>query len=416
MTATATLGTEKHFYSAPGLAANSTGAGDRVLVRCLAMVEGSQTDARGKQLSFTPEKLQQIAIASNDLIRSGIDVPFFKDHLYSQDSKIGLVVGPYSCAPITEADLPRTGLEDLLGKYGVFTYVEILGSDNVQLYQQRRIKPVSVGFDFKGGVTGKPLAIFEISAVPFPAIRGASLFALDLNGQLAESAQEEEIHAVVEAFKEVIESINEASPEQLAGRTKDELKQQAIADLSAGLSVRLNMPTSATQPLPTVPISGMQMSTFSLDISRYSEDEQEQFKAHVAAFKPAVPESPEIIQMKAQLTQLTAERDVTTKYSVQKHKADQLNANGQMPASVYNFLFDLPQDELVLVYSATLEKDPVDLVLEAFEKMPKIANFGSMVGGLPVGKSPVRGTQEEEAAEAEAAEFSKVYTPKVSYK
>lgn len=145
-------------------------------VRALCAYEGTFTSMTGAKRKFTPALLQKLADDSNAHLSSGVQAPvFYTNHDYNPKDKAGLIVGPYEAKTITETDLPDPNLTDLVGKFGVFTMIELIREEAIADYDNKLIKPISMSVDWEGEHFTKG-AIYEISLVGFAAIPGAQLF------------------------------------------------------------------------------------------------------------------------------------------------------------------------------------------------------------------------------------------------
>lgn len=144
-----------------------------ITVQGLLIVEGKQTDSEGNTTNYTKKLLKEIVAESNKHRNAGERIPLLegknKDHEYAQGNVIGDVVGAFTLLEITEELLPHPGMTDLIGKMGIFAPIKIAGEENVVKYFDGRLKKLSVG------IAGK--VIWEVSAVVWGAIEGASLYA-----------------------------------------------------------------------------------------------------------------------------------------------------------------------------------------------------------------------------------------------
>ena len=144
--------------------------------KALIFVEGTHKDSMGRTHDFTPARIKTFVDNTNNFIRSGGRLPFQKDHKKTQDFNIGDVEGELYTKVITEADLPNSKYQHLLGKVGVFVdNIVGRGKDVVEQISQGLIKTLSPGLD--------PMteSFIEISATPTPAIIGPALFSKDGN-------------------------------------------------------------------------------------------------------------------------------------------------------------------------------------------------------------------------------------------
>ena len=161
-------------------------------VRALTFVEGTHTDALGKRRTYSQSAIKSYADNSNAWLDSGEEIPIFDSSHdmepggYTNKNKIGLVSGHFSTQIITEEMLPKPQFRDLVGKLGLYADTELTRPDAIANYHRKLIKPISVGM----GSFGKGPQIFEISVVPFGAVRGAMLFSHSL-GAISDDWEED---------------------------------------------------------------------------------------------------------------------------------------------------------------------------------------------------------------------------------
>jgi hypothetical protein len=243
-----------------------------IRVRALAFVEGKQTPVKGRSSTKTAADLSAYAANTNSWIDSGREVPFFESPHdlgadgYSNQNKIGRLE-VFTAQPIAESDIPSDKFKDLIGKTGIFTQAEITRDDAIAKYKKGLIKEISVGL----GDMGNGPQIFEASAVPWGAVRGAMLFghpiiaegededeapkvfALTMEGAIAErsyrdSSADYEIERLSDLLTQVIRSIKTAPDSELIGRDRQQLMAQAINDFSTKL--RQDLGLTALAPVP----------------------------------------------------------------------------------------------------------------------------------------------------------------------
>jgi hypothetical protein len=245
-------------------------------VRALTFVEGTHTDALGKRQTYSQSAIAKYATNSNAWLDSGEEIPIFESPHdlgpggYDNKNKIGLVTGLFSSQMITEEMLPKPQFRDLVGKLGLYADLELTRPDAIANYKRKLIKPISVGL----GSFGKGPQVFEISVVPFGAVRGAMLFshpmvdlsddwedeedfgtpengrkifALTMDGAIAErdsraTMNNYSLERLTETFQRVIQSIKGTTDVELLGRDRQQLLTQAINDLSDRLRAELNVP------------------------------------------------------------------------------------------------------------------------------------------------------------------------------
>lgn len=160
---------------------------DSVTTRVLCIYEGSWTSSGGSTTKYTPALIDKMAAASNDYLDKGNRIPLFDanhdENGYSRKDQIGLVTGPFTTGEITEDLLPHPGMKDeLLGKYALFSEVEIIGEDSVEAYQKGLIKNISIALYLSKGGMFPQYVIYEISCVVWGAVFGASLYSLGVEG------------------------------------------------------------------------------------------------------------------------------------------------------------------------------------------------------------------------------------------
>lgn len=245
-----------------------------IRVRALAFVEGTQTPVKGRASTKTGKQLETYAANTNSWIDSGREVPFFESPHdlgadgYSNQNKIGRLEA-FTAQPIAESDIPSDKFKDLIGKTGIFTQAEITRDDAIAKYRKGLIKEISVGL----GDMGNGPQIFEASAVPWGAVRGAMLFghpiiaegedededeapevfSLTMEGAIAErsyrdSSADYEIERLSDLLTQVIRSIKTAPDSELIGRDRQQLMAQAINDFSTKL--RQDLGLTALAPVP----------------------------------------------------------------------------------------------------------------------------------------------------------------------
>lgn len=265
----------------------ATESGDGLQVPALAFVEGTHVDALGKKRTYSRSALQVYATNSNSWLESGDEIPVFDSPHdlgpdgYSNKNKIGLC-GKFSAQLITPEMLPKPEFSDLVGKLGLYTNVALKRADAIEGYHRKLIKPISVGL----GNVGRGTQVFEMSAVPFGAVRGAMLFshpmsviaaaaddddddqpdlevpessepsepqifALTLEGAIAEKKNNSEmdsyeVEKLTNLFSRVIRAVKGTTETELLGRDRQTLMAQAINDLSDRLRTLLNV--SAIMP------------------------------------------------------------------------------------------------------------------------------------------------------------------------
>lgn len=144
-----------------------------VLVRpALLLTEGEITDSAGRKTTYTRERLDAIAATSNEYCATQ-EVKFFTDHDYSQKARIGAVTGKFIAREITDLDLPENADRSSIGKYAIFNDgIEIRDEKAIAKYHAKLLKELSIGIILSGD-TG---TIFEVSAVPWGAVKEAHIY------------------------------------------------------------------------------------------------------------------------------------------------------------------------------------------------------------------------------------------------
>lgn len=298
---------KKEFYLAvAGEKATKTDRG--ISVPAIAFVEGTQTPVGGKPANKSANQINTYSTNSNKWLDSGREIPFFESPhdlkgAYSNEDKIGLL-GRFTSRPLTENDLPNEKFSDLVGKTAALTTIEITRPDAVENYNNGLIKEISVGV----GNMGEGLQFFEASAVPWGAVRGAQLYghpvmdgrdevpkeeaqyvaaeqkpsdesdqepkiyALTLDGAIAErekfdDAMTDSLRMTTRLFVDVVHNIRKTTEAELAGRDRNGLINQALADLQTKVRTDLGIP-----PLTPLPAGENFMFDYSRPLSEIVGD------------------------------------------------------------------------------------------------------------------------------------------------
>ncbi len=395
------------------LFSTSTETDNGLLVRALVLYEGEFQPMQGKPIKFSPARIKKIAAESNKHLGSGIQTAIFaggKDHAYSQDSKVGLIEGPYEAKIITAEDLPDPNLTDLIGKLGLFTKVRLTKDQAIADFKAKILRPISAGIDLMGKTYSKFAdAIFEISGVSFSAVPGAALFSggsypqdalaqfahANFNDRLVRQETFDELYRIQAAFTDTYREILEEEPTEL-DQPKDALLSQLITDYAQALSDRLlSVPPSL--PPATLPPPQIQLSINPDD----EEDEDMADQAQLAA-------------LQARIDHFEQRDKVATLYARVSTKAQALFAAQKItPKQLEDILAgNGTTDEAIAKFSAE-QKDPAETVA-ALEKLEveltgaekyaqPIVNFGSLVGSQPLPAGP--GAASPEQIEKEAQEL-----------
>lgn len=438
----------KHFL---GLLTEQTEAVETgIKVLALAFVEGEQTDALGNTQKFTAAALKKLAKQSNAWLDSGEEIPLFESSHdlesdgYSNRHKKGLVIGPFLTQKITEELIPKPEFSDLIGKTGLYTWIEILDEDAIDKYQRKLIKPISVGI----GDMGQGQMIYEVSIVPWGAVRGAMLFgrspekpkvhALTLGGAMAEaegmwSPLYDQMESLLWKFQQVVINITNTSDEELAGRDRDALKRQAISDLTTQLNETLGI-----QSLPTVPVLASKPMSGNTAKKKTTEtvtptpepveaapesDSTPDVNARFAALESRVTTA----ETRADAADARAEaaeqelaifkknQAIGDRYLRLKQWASKLNTVGKFSKAAYLAFFpegEQLSDAVVRFSRAPVEGEEAGVNLDEIEAALKYADkfatpvtVGSVVGSDPLGEGPtVDAAKAEEEADMDRFE------------
>lgn len=435
----ATATQSKHFL---GLLTEQTEALEKgIKVLALAFVEGEQTDALGSTEKFSAAKLKKFAKNSNAWLESGEEIPLFESSHnleadgYSNRNKVGLVTGPFTTQVITEELLPKPEFSDLIGKTGLYTYIEFLDENAIDRYQRKLAKPISVGLDDFG--MGR--MVFEISLVPWGAVRGAMLFgrnpekpkihALTLDGAMAESEGMwsplyDQIEDLCWRFQKVVMNITNTSDEELAGRDRNALKRQAIADLDSKLKEILGIQTLPTVPvLASKPMSGQAKKQTTETVEPVIEtDEIQEGNQDINARFMALESRVTTAETRADEADARAEaaekelavfkknQTISDRYLRLKQWASKLNTLGKFSKAAYLEFF--PEGEQLSDAVARFNRTPaegeeaagvslddIEAALKYADKFATPVTTGSVAGSDPL---PVHPTADANQAEHEA--------------
>ena len=436
----------------------STEQGIRTLA--LAMVEGTHIDALGQEFTYDEDRLNAIALASNDFLNRGREIPFFHaPHDFGFDgydnrNKVGLVKGPFIVQRITTELLPKAEMTEIVGKLGLFTYVDILRDDAIALYKRGLIKPISVGISISDHEEMPMNSVYEVSAVAWGAIPQAMLFgrfpinrkgkkfALTLEGAIAEEkafmddTSEELIKAsdLTWAFMDVLRSIWAAPDGELLGRDRGELTRSAIADLNARLQEALGVARSSP---PSVPVFSREVPEMPTDPSATPTPEIFEPSAdagvdaiadlteRIAALEKKEQQQASTIEqqaatinaLQASNQQMTANAAIASQWSTLKDRAMKLNRAGRLPkAALLSFFPDgETQQQAVAKFARSPEEggeapqdlDKIAAQLNFVEQFGQpVVQFGAIATGAdPVGANPNQATDTDE----EAKEYAKSY-------
>lgn len=382
----------------------------QVNTSALLFYEGSHTPQSGRGKSYKKADLEKIVAKTNAYLASGRRIKLYAsqiDHGINQQAAIGVLAGELRLEEITEASLPLPGLTELVGKFGIFGNVQILDSGAIEQYQKGLLKELSIGLGSDG-------IIYEVSAVSIPALAGAALFSdgeetekfalTTLKDALAQQQREGDLEDLLDAFKELMESLDEQISSDV-----DQLKQQAIADLASQLQQMMKPPNQDTTPLVTVPVFSEEP-----DMSETPTPEapnREEFQSALDA------RDQQIAELQANLARFTRQSALATKFAGLRQKAEALRGQGKITPAEFNDTFNAPVPTLEKFSVATEadaaltafegELNGIEFYLNRIEKYATPVQFGMPVDGPPL---------ESESAEEFAAKFVEKNLPRVSYR
>jgi hypothetical protein len=358
-------------FTSPGLFQSIGDQAAVVTIRALLFYEGTHTDSIGKKLKVSADRVYKMAEATNAYLASGRRAKFFADHEYSQKNVLGSIVGDVEAQIIAET--PHPGMDDLIGKVGLYAQVQIAGEENVTAYNDGRIKEISVGIDIKGDSFGFPDAIYELSAVGIPALAGAALFGLTIGDTVAEIEVSQNLWKEWDLFTGTLLNIGNATPEELGDRTAQDLKAQAVEDFAARLRVRFPAINSPPEPeqLTTIPLFNK--------APIMDELTPEQIKELQA--KAALADS-----LKIQLDSANRSGEVAARFGKLKDQAIALRTEGKLtPAKFKAMGFD-EADVSIAKFAAgdDRELDKLEIQLETIAEIATPVKFGSYLAEEPL--------------------------------
>lgn len=424
------------------------------MVPALLFTEGDFVDGAGSKGSYSRADLNRIVRATKKYYTNGGSIPVFEsnhdfDGGYQNGNKIGALAVDegLTVEEITEANLPDPRFTDLVGRFGIFGYGLITRTDAVERYQQMLIKPLSIAFDPSGGFTeGNKWAIFEVSAVPWGAVRGAMFFgrypalpkmALTLDGAMAEyeagwdDPMDEKIARLMMTFNDVLRSIRHTTEEELIGRDRTELMRSAVADLSNKLTEMLGVQRAAPPPVvaskftqgdptpmadeltPTTPAAvEPTQETPTVDFAALA-DRIAALEAKNAELETAVTQQTTRADEAELVTQrLSFERQVSDRVTKLRNWAQKLVRLGKLTPAAYQEWFPETEEhsDAIARFSrpAADESDAgeaqlaeIEAALKYTDKHVAPVKFGSAIGGQPVGDNPYRETELDDTDKAQ---------------
>ncbi len=375
-----------------------------VLVRpALLMVEGKITDTQGVTITYTRDLIDAIVEASNTYSQSN-EIKLFNDHEYSQESRIGTVTGKFSAREITDFDLPENSDRSVVGKYGIFNdAIEIRSEDAIEQYHSGLLKELSVGIDLKGSMFGANV-IYEVSAVPFPAVEAAHLYskvdkpmdddtskyAFTFESQIRRSQKEmteDDMNAMSSrdraygAFSRAMDNIKDATDDELPKSRYKMIKSTvgAFSDYLMGIYA----PKPEEEP-DSIPIVMMEKPM----------EETTTYNAQVE-------------EMKAEIAKLKKETEDSRKFAMHQSRAISLREAGKLSPVLYNQHFG---NDGLATYQAFQAKDPLEAFLDGVEATAKVDPrlAPSVYGATPL---PDQEVPERPEAEQKARETSLMSAP-----
>ena len=302
-----------------------------VLVRpALLLTEGEITDSAGRKTTYTRERLDAIAATSNEYCATQ-EVKFFTDHDYSQKARIGAVTGKFIAREITDLDLPENADRSSIGKYAIFNDgIEIRDEKAIAKYHAKLLKELSIGIILSGD-TG---TIFEVSAVPWGAVKEAHIYS---------GAPDVEVKQYAYSFESQIRRSQK-------GMTEDDMKSMSSRErgFSAFSMAMDNIVNAEDSELPK-----SRYKMIKSTVTAFSD-----YLMGIYAPKPEdEPETVPIVMMEKPMTEETktysadeiqqlikAEREKATatlrKFSALKDRASELNALGKLSKAKYKATFE----------------------------------------------------------------------------
>jgi len=391
-------------------------------VPVLVFYSGTHPALTGFKQTWSKAEIDRVVSASNARMAAGHRTKFYKDHLdparqmYTLSDTLGYFEGEFWAKDIeSPEDVPfEPMLEALKGSRGIYGTVVLSDQQAIAQYHGKLLKEVSVGIDLSsdGIAGGFPWAIFEVSGLGIQALPGAALFGKQVLGGLTlrECMTEEqlaqlrwEVRDLLEIFNKVLREIEHADDATLNGRTRDELRQQAMDDLAALMQQKIDQMSAVEE---------QNMDSIEVSTAGYTPDQVQALQTHIAAFTPVV-EHPEVIRLRAEVDGMRHSQTVTARYSKQRMKGDRLVAEGKLPPGAHKAMFEIPDETLVETFGAIAQRDPVEYALDLVERFAVPMQFGSVLGGLPVPGRPGAALSESEvdaqAADIMAAKSSMVY-------
>jgi hypothetical protein len=164
------MGNNIAYFQSPGIELGKAlySNGTALVKRAIIAIEGCHRCNKGKSYDMPAKYIQELADNTNQEIANGREIPLFRDHQKSAESKFGRLTGLVECRKITSEDLPDPSATGMLGKLAIFANANITSC--VDLVNSKAIKPLSPGIDISRKL------IFEVSAVPIASMPGVAFF------------------------------------------------------------------------------------------------------------------------------------------------------------------------------------------------------------------------------------------------
>ncbi|MDJ0594429.1 MAG: hypothetical protein QNJ72_31380 [Pleurocapsa sp. MO_226.B13] len=229
----------------------------------LLFYEGKHKDNAGRYHQVPAERVNLLAINTNNDFHQGREIPLMVEHSKTligangAINKLGKMASPVYCRPIEESDLPNPKMkDDLVGKLGAFAQVHVV--NRLDEVKNKTIRALSAGID---PVKNK---FVEISAVAFPALSGASLlFSAGAYGSPVHhgitdynEAKEkleawekhyQELLKKFEIFAGTLRAIADLEEKEPLGFNSNQLKRKALEQLTEDLVEHLKISFEETE-------------------------------------------------------------------------------------------------------------------------------------------------------------------------
>lgn len=336
----------------------------------LLFYEGTHQTALGPK-TYSAEDIDRITNLSNDRLNQR-RTKCYLNHRIEQESTIGYVAEPFSAQTIATPDqLPFPELfEQLKGKRAIFGTVAITDEDSIESYEAGNLKELSIGIDTYG-VYGLQGAIFDVSAVAVQRLPGAALFsvggdsgdelfALSLGAAMQESMLREKSWSLFDQFRVVMECIENATEEELAGKSRMDLKRNALADYKMVLK-RMYGVTDEPKPLPSPTFSAQSgvNKMISSDVSREDLLRQiSQQQAQIKAQEDRIAETERFQAEQAKRSRLTAT------FQELKMKARDLLDKGIVTPHYYQECFSCDGGQILEFFAPGVPDQQVEIAME----------------------------------------------------